>query len=77
MRVVKLSAKRTIRLPKRFFKPEERVAIFSEGSTFIIKKIEAPRLSEIAARVSEPPMPMREVVREVRAYRRARQNRSR
>lgn len=60
-----------IRLPKRLFKPLDKVAVLMEGGALIIRKIELPRLSSIAARIRERALPMREIAREVHAYRRA------
>ena len=75
MKVVEVPANRQIVLPKRFFKPADKIAIFSEGNAVLIKKFEPPRLSSIAARVRERALPLREVAREVRAYRRAKRAR--
>ena len=71
MKTIALSTSRMIALPKRLFKPSEKVALFIEGNMVIIKKLESPQLSSIAARVKERPLPMREIVQEVQAYRRA------
>lgn len=71
MRTVEVPANRMIMLPKHLFKPADKVALLLEGNVLIIKKLEVPRLSSIAARVKERAWPMRDVVREVHAYRRA------
>jgi virulence-associated protein VagC len=71
MKIVQVSHDRMIRLPKEVFKPAEKVVLIREGGTVIIKKVEPPRLSALARRVKERPLPMREIVREVQAYRRA------
>ncbi len=71
MKTVEVPRNGMIRLPKHLFKPTEKVAVFMDRSSLTIKKLESPLLSSIAARVKERPMPMREIVREVRAYRRA------
>ena len=75
MKVLEVPANRQIVLPKRLFKPADKVALFSEGRVLIIKKFESPRLSAIATRVRERALPSREIVREVRAYRRAKRAR--
>lgn len=59
MKTFAVPANRMIQLPNHLFKPA------------IIKKIESPQLSEIAARVKERALPMREILREVQAHRRA------
>lgn len=41
-----------------------------EGDTLIIKRINPPKLSEIAKRAKEKPIPLKEIVKEVHAYRR-------
>ncbi len=71
MKTLAVPANGMIRLPSHLFKPAERVAVFTDRSSFTVKKLEAPPLSSLAARVKERPLPMREIVREVRAYRRA------
>ena len=71
MTTLEVPANRMIRLPKHLFKPADKVALVRAGGLLIIKKVETPRLSSIAARVRERALPMREIVREVHAYRRA------
>ena len=71
MKTLEVPANRTIVLPKHLFKPADKVALVSGGSMLIIKKLEVPPLSAIATRVKERPLPMGDIVREVRAYRRA------
>ena len=47
------------------------LSLFIEGDTLILKKMRAPALSEIAARVSsDEEMAMEEIVAEVHRYRR-------
>ena len=75
MKTFEVPANRMIRLPKRLFKPAEKVAILSGSGVLIIKKLELPRLSSIATRVRERPLALREIVREVHAYRRAKRAR--
>lgn len=75
MKTFEVPADRKILLPKSVFRPAEKVVILAEGDTVIIKKLESPKLSSIAERVKERPLPMRAIVREVRAYRRAKRAR--
>jgi len=75
MKTVSVPANGMIRLPKRLFKPADRVTILSGAGILIIKKLDSPRLSSLAARVTEHPLALREVAREVRAYRRAKRAR--
>lgn len=75
MRTLEVPANRMIQLPKDLFKPAEKVALLMEGGALLIKKLESPRLSSIAARIKERPLPMRDIVREVHAYRRAKRAR--
>ena len=75
MKTFAVRADRTIRLPRGLFKPADKVAIFVEGDMLIIKRLEPPRLSSIAERVREPAVPLRTIVKEVRAHRRAHRGR--
>ena len=75
MRTLEVPANLMIRLPKSLFKPAEKVALLTEGDALIIKKLESPRLSAIATRVKERPLPMRDILQEVHAYRRAKRAR--
>ena len=70
MKTIAIPSSRLIRLPKRLFKPTDRVALITQGDTLIIKKIDAAPLSSIALRAKGRPMPLQAIVREVRAYRR-------
>ena len=71
MKTVELPASLRITLPKGLFKPSDKVALLTEGSILIIKKLETPRLSSIATRVKARPPSLRSIVQEVQAYRRA------
>ena len=70
MKTVKINAQRTIVLPKSVFKPADKTVTFCEGNTFIVKKLNPPDVTEIAGRVQEKPMPLKEIVKEVHRYRR-------
>lgn len=53
------------------FRPSDRLEIFTSDDVIVLKRVQQPRrLSEIATRAPGRPMPMREIVREVRAVRR-------
>ena len=54
---------------RSIFKPSDKLAWFTEGDTLIIKRLNPPKLSEIAGRVKEKPMSMKEIQKEVQAYR--------
>lgn len=55
---------------KAIFKPSDKIVWFIEGDTLIIKRINPPKLSDIADRLREKAMPMKEIVKEVHAHRR-------
>lgn len=69
MQTIKITNKRTVVLPKSVFKSTDKIVTFCEGDTFIIKKINPPDITEIASRVKEKAMPLREIVKEVHRYR--------
>ena len=75
MKTVEISRNRTIVLPKGIFKPLDKVAILNEGTTLIIKKLDTPRVSSVAARAKGRPLPLRTIVKEIQAYRRAKRAR--
>ena len=75
MKTVQVSRSRTITLPKGLFKPADLVALLTEGSLLIIKKLEAPKLSSYAARAKDRPLSLREIDQEVQAYRRSKRAR--
>ena len=69
MKTFAIPANRLIRLPKRLFKPADRVVVLEEGDAVTIKKLEPARLSSIAARIKDRPLPLREILKEVQAHR--------
>lgn len=73
MHVMKVAPDRRIVLPKRLFQPDDTVLVMTEGDTVVIKKVHLC-LSSIAQRVRGRALPMRAVVREVKAYRKRRRS---
>lgn len=76
MQTLKINKDGTFTLPKAlrealraFFKPSDKLLCFVEGDTLIIKRIKPPKLSELAERTKEKPMPLKELVKEVHTYR--------
>ena len=72
MQTLKIDEDGTLTIPKALraiFKPSDKLACFVEGDTLIIKRISPPKLSEIAGRVKEKPVPLQKIVKEVHAYR--------
>ena len=73
MQTLKVDKNGVVVIPKTLrtiFKPSDKLAWFTEGDTLIIKRLNPPKLSEIAGRVKEKPMPLKEIAKEVHAYRR-------
>ena len=71
MRTVEVPSNLKIVLPKRLFKPADRIVLLTEGSLLIIKKLASPKLSSYAARAKDRPLSLREIDREVQAHRRS------
>ena len=72
MQTLKIDKNGTLVLPKiaqSIFKPSDKIAWFVDGDTFIVKKINPSKLSEIADRIKEKPLSLKEIVKEVHAYR--------
>jgi hypothetical protein len=65
----------TIELPSslaRWLGQNDELAVFAQGDTLILKKILPPRLTEFAARApDDEPLPMSDIVAEVKRVRRA------
>jgi len=55
----------------------QELSLFVEGDTLIFKKVQSPRLSEIAGRAVEEEMSMDEIVAEVHRYRQEKRDASR
>ena len=75
MQTLKIDKNGTLVLPKiaqSIFRPSDKIAWFVEGDTFIVKKINPSKLSEIADRIKEKPLSLKEIVKEVHAYRKER-----
>ncbi|TET09423.1 hypothetical protein E3J84_05120 [Candidatus Aerophobetes bacterium] len=78
MQTLKINKDGMLIIPKTLqaiFKPSDKLAWFIEGDTLIIKRINPPKLSEIAGRVKEKPMPLKEIVKEVHVYRKEKKRR--
>lgn len=72
MQTLKVDKNGVMVIPKTLrsiFKPSDKLAWFTEGDTLIIKRLNPPKLSEMPGRVKEKPMPMKEIEKEVQAYR--------
>jgi hypothetical protein len=51
--------------------PDDRLMVFIEGDTLLLKKVRPSRLSELAGRApGDAEMPLQEIVDEVHSYRR-------
>lgn len=76
-RIVELSSDYQVMLPAeiaRRFRPADRFLVWPQGDTLILKRITAPRVTDIVAATpeSEPPLSMEEIdaiVHEVRKQR--------
>ena len=72
MQTLKIDKNGTLVLPKiaqSIFRPSDKIAWFVDVDTFIVKKINPSKLSEIADRIKEKPLSLKEIVKEVHAYR--------
>ena len=72
MQTLKVDKNGVMVIPKTLrsiFKPSDKLAWFAEGDTLIIKRLNPPKLSEIAGRVKEKPMSRKEIEKEAQAYR--------
>lgn len=56
------------------FPPKEKFVVAVERNIIILNAIQQPKLSAIAERVKEEPIPMEEIVEEVHQYRQERKS---
>lgn len=74
MHMLKLQPDGTLVIPRNLrniFKPYDKIAWFLQKDTLILKKIKPSKLSEIAERSQEKALPLKEIVKEVHASRKA------
>ncbi len=76
--IVELTREFTIKLPDELtkqFHPADRFALFPQGDTLILKRVNVPRITDIVAEATEEnsPMTMDEIDEMVRQVRQARQ----
>jgi virulence-associated protein VagC len=69
MKTISVNNNRTIILPKSIFKPNDKVAVITDGDTVILKKINQPKLSNIAYRTKEKVLTLAEIAKETHQYR--------
>ena len=78
MQTLKINKSGTLVIPRTLrtiFKPSDQIAWFAERDMLILKRVTPPRLSEIASRVKEKPLALKEIVKEIHVYRREKRSR--
>jgi hypothetical protein len=78
MKAAKVGPDGSVKLPKsiaRRFSDAGELAVWTTGDTIILKRVHPPAAWEIAERAPGRPMPMREIVAEVRTVRSERRRR--
>jgi hypothetical protein len=80
MQLVKVN-RGTVTLPPKTLQivgADAQFTVITTGDTIILKKVSAPRLSEIATRApDDPPLSLKEISQEVHRHRRSRRARRR
>lgn len=69
MQTLKVKTNGSISLPRSIFKPEDTLAFIREGDMLILKKLNPPKISEIAKRAKEKALPLPEIVKEIHLFR--------
>lgn len=72
MQTLKINKNGQITLPKSLrsiITTSDKIAYYADNDTIIIKRINPPKLSEISLRTKAKPMPLKDIVKEVHAYR--------
>ena len=78
MDVAKVNADLQIDFPskvKKWLQATSELAVFLEGDTLVLKKINLPRLPGIAERTSGSEMPLEKITAEVHQYRKEKRKR--
>jgi hypothetical protein len=73
MKAVKIETAGSIKLPKemlRLFPTASELAVWTEGDTIVLKRSQPLKPSQIAERVPEKEMPLKDIAAEVRRVRR-------
>lgn len=70
MQTLKVKSDGSILLPRSVFKPRDKVAFILEGDTLILKKLNPPKISEIAKRAKGKTISLKEIVKEIHLFRR-------
>jgi hypothetical protein len=69
MQTLKIRPDGSIILPKPIFKPQDEIAFIYEGGTLILKKLNPPKISEIAKRIKGKAIPLKDIVKEIHLFR--------
>lgn len=69
MQTLKVKPDGSITLRRTIFKPQDRLALISDGDTLILKKLTIPKISEFAKRAKGKPLSLKEIVKEIHLYR--------
>ncbi len=75
MQTLKVKPNGTIVLPRSIFKPQDKIAFICGGDTLILKKLIPARISEIAQRVKEKSLSLKDIVKEIHLFRKAKKAR--
>ncbi len=73
MKAVKVETDGSIKLPKemlRLFPTSSELAVWAEGDMIVLKRLQPPKPSRIAERVSDKGPPLKEIAAEVHRRRR-------
>lgn len=72
MKAVKVETDGSIKLPEemlRLFPTSTELAVWTEGDTIVLERLQPLKLSQIAERVSEKEMPLKDIAAEVHRMR--------
>lgn len=69
MQTLRVKPDGSILLPRSIFKPQDKIAFIYEGDTLILKRLNPPKISEIAKRVKTKPLSLKEIVKEIHLFR--------
>ena len=78
MKAVKVETDGSIKLPKemlRLFPTASELAVWTEGDTIVLKRLQPLKPSQIAERVPEKEMPLKDIAAEVQRIRREKKRR--
>ena len=69
MQTLTVKSNGTILLPHSLFKPRDKIAFIREGDTLILKRLNPPKVSDIAKKAPGKSFSLKEIAKEIHLFR--------